>query len=246
MNEYSFTISADDNANEPGRSRLEFANRGFGVFAMTNIPRVRCCRNADGIATHFTFPADAESDVRSAIEVAARKRDAQEVRNAAAAAYEAEAAKRAALAAEKSARRMAELDALVESDPVSITFGVLTKYSNGWCDNDTLMMPYAAGAPSKIKACGGVWNEKSKVWVFAAHRKPEMVALVPELSRLVAAQRLKDAKAAGKPKTARKPRRDSEMDDSDLESMSDDGLTSRVGMTANEVRREFDKHGIRY
>jgi hypothetical protein len=241
MNDYSYTISS---SNEQDRLQIAFVYRGFGVRAMSGIDHVICRRNADGIATHFTFPPAIEQKIRAAIERTGKAEDIRDAQNAINAAWAAGEAQREAAAAAKSAARAAELDVLVAANPVNITFGYLSRYANRYSDNDTLTMPYAAGAPSKIKACGGKWNENAKVWVFAEHRMPQMVDLVPELSRLVAAQRVKDAKSAGKPTSARKPKAMTrEQEDWQLENDSDSGITSRLSQTADEVRRERARGG---
>jgi len=92
---------------------------------------------------------------------------------------------------------------------------------DGYCG---LRMEYARGAPKKLAAAGAIWGKRERLWIFPQSQRAAVEKLLPALKVLAVKQRERDA---------------SEVSDYALEDMSDSGMTSRLGQTADEVRREM-------
>jgi hypothetical protein len=240
----NFTFSISQSQQEADRLQIVFDDMAFGAIAMLNVNRVGSRRDANNQPTHWVFPHEVESNVRNVItskieQISAQEAAAQE--RAVANALAAEKAKvSAAKASENAEKKAREIEAFLAANPVEFTFGWLNSYEQ------SVQFPYADGAASKMKSAGAVWNADSKKWVFRSTARNAIDAILSDVRRLVAAQQIKEAKKSGTPKKRTTKRNESllEMDDEQLEMMSDDGNTSRLSMSADEVRAELGGYKI--
>ena len=234
MIDFTYTIS---DSTEMNRREIRFvSSAALTICALSRVSRAGGRRDALGVTTHYVFPPEVECNIVAAVEQA-RVREVSTHDRAAdanASAISAQAAKaefmRIASAAKRllSKKRKAEIDAV----KVSITVRISQMYNK----TEVITPQYVPAVSKALRAEGGRWESIVGVWYFEGNRVSELSKILPKLNR-AAARYIADL-AAGRVKKY-EPRVYSDYSDQDLMWMSDDGLTSQIGMSAAQVRREL-------